>query len=159
MWMPRGEQVKIPAPGSNKKFHVFGAWNYAKDQIHYQTHHKKTRFEFRTFLKHLIEKRYSKRYVVLVLDNASYHHAHIVQEYLQTVKDRVFVFWLPTYAPELNLIERVWKHLKQVGLNNFFFETLTALETATHQVLDTMNLKKLTMRITFQKHNDLCTVT
>ena len=94
-----------------------------------------------------------------MLDNASYHHAHIVQEYLETVKDRVFVFWLPAYAPELNLIERVWKHLKQVGLNNFFFETLIALETATHQVLDAMNLKKLTMKITFQKHNELCTVT
>lgn len=157
--MLRGEQAKIPAPGSNKKFHAFGAWNYAKDQIHYQTHPKKTRYEFRTFLKHLIEKRYRKRYVVLVLDNASYHHAHIVQEYLETVKDRVFVFWLPAYSPELNLIERVWKHLKQVGLNNFFFETLTALETATHQVLDAMNLKKLTMKITFQKHNELCTVT
>lgn len=157
--MFRGQKVKIPAPGSNKKLHVFGAWNYAKDHIHYQTHPKKTRYEFREFLKHLIEKRYPRRYVILVLDNASYHHAQIVQEYLETVKDRVFVFWLPTYAPELNLIERVWKHLKQVGLNNFFFETLTVLETATHQVLDAMSLRKMTLRIAFQKHNELCTAT
>jgi transposase len=159
MWMVKGEQVKIPAPGTNQKVHVFGAWNYAKDRIHYQTHQKKTRHEFLTFLKHLIERRYPRRYVVLVCDNASYHHARIIQEYLETVQNRVFVFWLPAYAPELNLIERVWKHLKQVGLNNFYFETLEKLEQAIHQVFDAVNLKKMTLQITFEKHNELCTAT
>lgn len=157
--MVKGEQVKIPAPGTNQKVHVFGAWNYAKDRIHYQTQHKKTRYEFLTFLKHLIERRYHGRYVVLVCDNASYHHARMIQEYLGTVQSRVFVFWLPAYAPELNLIERVWKQLKQVGLNNFYFETLEKLEQAIHQVFDAVNLKKMTLQITFEKHNELCTAT
>ena len=83
--MEKGDQVKIPAPGTNQKLHVFGAWNYAKDRIHYQTHHKKTRYEFLTFLKHLIERRHGGRYLVLVLDNASYHHARIFPEYLETL--------------------------------------------------------------------------
>lgn len=155
MWMQRGEQVKIPAPGTNEKVHVFGAWNYAQDRIEYQTHERKTRFEFRTFLTDLIENHYPDRYLILVLDNASYHHARIVEEYLESVKERVFAFWLPTYAPELNLIERVWKHLKQVGLNNFFFETLAALKEATHQVFDAMNQENSTLKIIFEKHINL----
>ena len=157
--MKKGEQVKIPAPGTNQKLHVFGAWNYARDRIHYQTHHRKTRYEFLTFLKYLVERRCSGRYVVLVLDNASYHHARIVQEYLETVRNRVFAFWLPAYAPDLNLIERVWKYLKQVGLNNFFFETLDNLEQAVHRVFDAVNLKKMTLTITFEKHKELATAT
>ncbi len=30
-------------------------------------------------------------------------------------QDRVRPLWLPAYAPELNLIERVWRHLKDKG--------------------------------------------
>lgn len=155
--MQRGQQVKIPAPGSNEKIHLFGAWNYAQDKIEYQTHAKKTRYEFRAFLQNLVESRYPNRYLILVMDNASYHHAKIVQEYLESVKERVFAFWLPTYAPELNLIERVWKHLKQVGLNNFFFGNVASLEEAVHQTFDSMNQKNSTIKINFQKHKDLVT--
>ena len=96
---------------------------------------------------------------MLVCDNASYHHARIVQGYLETVENRVFVFWLPAYAPELNLIERVWKRLKQVGLNNFYFETLKKLEQAVHHVFDAVNLKKITLQIAFEKYKELCAVT
>lgn len=155
--MQRGQQVKIPAPGTNEKIHLFGAWNYAQDRIEHQTHVKKTRFEFRTFLQELIENRYPDRYVILVMDNASYHHAKMVQEYLESVKERVFAFWLPTYAPELNLIERVWKHLKQVGLNNFFFGNVASLEEAVHQTFNSMNQINSTIKINFQKHKDLVT--
>lgn len=155
--MQRGQQVKIPAPGSNEKIHLFGAWNYAQDKIEYQTHVKKTRFEFRAFLQDLIERRYPNRFLILVMDNASYHHAKMVQEYLESVKEQVFIFWLPTYSPELNLIERVWKHLKQVGLNNFFFGNVASLEEAVHQTFDSMNQKNSTIKINFQKHKDLVT--
>jgi transposase len=127
IWMTRGEQVKIPAPGTNKKVHLFGAWNFAHDHIGSQIHQKKTRYEFKKFLEELLVRRYPYQYLVLVLDNASYHHAQVIQQYLKPFKDRVFIFWLPTYAPELNLIERGWKHLKQVGLNNYFFETIEHL--------------------------------
>jgi putative transposase len=44
----------------------------------------------------------------------------------------VFVLWLPTYSPELNLIEGLWGYLKRAALNNYFFGTIESLEAAIH---------------------------
>ncbi len=45
---------------------------------------------------------------VIVLDNARVHHAKLLKEFLEDNKDRIRLFFLPPYSPELNLIERVW---------------------------------------------------
>ena len=50
---------------------------------------------------------------VVVLDNARIHTAHKVKEYLQQWQSRgLYIFYLPTYSPHLNICERVWKELK-----------------------------------------------
>lgn len=49
------------------------------------------------------------------LDNARYHHARLVQEWLAQPGRRVRLHFLPAYCPHLNPIERLWglmhKHL------------------------------------------------
>ncbi|HZL36241.1 MAG TPA: transposase, partial [Tepidisphaeraceae bacterium] len=40
------------------------------------------------------------------------------------------VYWLPPYCPSLNLIERLWGHLKRTVLANVLFETLDDLVAA-----------------------------
>jgi transposase len=49
------------------------------------------------------------------LDNARYHHAHLVQEWLAQPGRRITLHFIPAYCPHLNPIERLWgvmhKHL------------------------------------------------
>jgi transposase len=49
------------------------------------------------------------------LDNARYHHAKIVQEWLAQPGRRIALHFVPAYCPHLNPIERLWgvmhKHL------------------------------------------------
>ena len=49
------------------------------------------------------------------LDNARYHHARIVQEWLAQPGRRITLHFVPAYCPHLNPIERLWglmhKHL------------------------------------------------
>ena len=52
------------------------------------------------------------------MDQGNPHHAKALHHDLQLVKDRVEVFWLPHYCPELNLIERLWKFVKKTVLNS-----------------------------------------
>ncbi len=47
------------------------------------------------------------------MDNVSYHRAAAMREWWAAQDGRVVPFWLPAYAPSLNLIERVWRFLKQ----------------------------------------------
>lgn len=42
------------------------------------------------------------------LDNARYHHAKIVQEWLAQPGRRITLHFIPTYCPHLNPIERLW---------------------------------------------------
>jgi transposase len=50
---------------------------------------------------------------VVVLDNARVHTAAKVKKQLEIWQQRgLFLFYLPTYSPHLNIAERLWKEMK-----------------------------------------------
>ena len=49
-----------------------------------------------------------KRLIHLFLDNARYHHAKQVQEWLNKSGCRTKLHFIPTYCPHLDPIERLW---------------------------------------------------
>ncbi len=122
----------IPAAGTNKRLCLYGALNYRTGQSHYMVHPKKNSQQFFEFLRHLIES-HSERWLVLVLDNASYHKTKAIRALLEDHRDHVFVVWLPPYSPELNLIEGLWGYLKRSALNNYFFGDIESLDAAIHE--------------------------
>jgi transposase len=122
----------IPAAGSNRRICIYGALNYRTGQSHYMVHPKKNAQQFCEFLRQLLEAQ-SERRLVLVIDNASYHRTRAVHQLLEDHRDHVFVVWLPTYSPELNLIEGLWGYLKRSALNNYFYGEIESLEAAIHE--------------------------
>jgi transposase len=64
------------------------------------------------------------RKVVVIIDNAKYHHAVLHAPWRQKVADRFVLHFLPPYSPELNPIERVWKLVRRLGLHNRYFPKL-----------------------------------
>ena len=50
----------------------------------------------------------SKRVIHLFLDNAKYHHAELVQQWLAQPGCRIKLHFIPTYCPHLDPIERLW---------------------------------------------------
>jgi transposase len=63
------------------------------------------------FLKRLI--RHAPKKIFLILDNLRVHHAKIVQQWLAENSDKIEVFYLPSYSPELNPDELLNADLKQ----------------------------------------------
>jgi transposase len=49
-----------------------------------------------------------KRWIHVFLDNARYHHAEMVQEWLKRPDCRIKLHFIPTYCPHLDPIERLW---------------------------------------------------
>jgi len=45
-------------------------------------------------------------------------------------RDQIEVFWLPPYCPSLNMIERLWGHLKRTVLANVLFAGIENLVAA-----------------------------
>jgi transposase len=69
-----------------------------------------------------------KKKILLVLDNARYHHAKIIQPWLKEMKDVIELFFLPPYSPDLNAIEMLWKKTRRAVTHNRFFESLDDLK-------------------------------
>ncbi len=73
---------------------------------------------------------------MLVLDNASYHKTADVRSWFAAHADRITVQWLPTYSPQLNLIERVWGYAKGKLACHRLWNDLDQLTSAAQRIFD-----------------------
>ena len=67
-------------------------------------------------------------WIYVICDNARYYRSKAVKEYLKT--SRIKLVFLPPYAPNLNLIERLWKFFKKKVLYNRYYESFEEFRTA-----------------------------
>ena len=75
----------------------------------------------KAFSLKLCTESYHADYLVLVIDSVSYHQTPLIEYLLAKYSHRVFVLWLPKYCPKLSLIERFWRHMKQIVFDNYYF--------------------------------------
>lgn len=123
-WMLRGKQKRVPSPGKNRKQTVFGAFCYGRGLFYKHIQPRKTSWGVRMLLQQLVRRaRRTGRRIVLVMDQGNPHHAKALHRHLEDVEEHIDVFWLPYYSPELNLIERLWKHLKCSRMANVLFSS------------------------------------
>lgn len=80
---------------------------------------------FWAFLRRLrAATRRSQRRVVVIADNAKYHHAVLHKDWRHQQGPLFALDFLPPYSPDLNPIERVWKLTRRLCLHNRYFPTL-----------------------------------
>jgi hypothetical protein len=130
--MRRGRQVRVRSPGVNRKQTIFGAVCYGRGLFVSHVQPRKTAWGVQILLQKLVRRaRRTGRRIIVVMDQGSPHHAKSLTRYLEDVKEHLEVFWLPHYSPELNLIERLWKHVKASRMANVLFAGFRAF---THHI-------------------------
>lgn len=130
MWVP--PEIRDPvcrhAP-TRKSISYFGAVRVRDGRL--VTSKPEGRFDAQTcwmFLRKLRrESRRTDRRVIVIIDNAKYHHATLHAEWRRRQEPGFVLLFLPPYSPQLNPIERVWKLLRKLWLHNRHFPTLDAL--------------------------------
>jgi hypothetical protein len=65
------------------------------------------------------------------LDNARYHHAKLVQEWLERPGCRIRLHFIPSYCPHLNPIERLWGVMHRNVTHNKCYATVAQFADAT----------------------------
>lgn len=84
-----------------------------------------------TFLRRLRrEARRSGRRIVVILDNAGFHHARLHKQWRSKHERDFELMHLPAYSPDLNSIERVWKLTRRLCTHNRYFANLDAVKDA-----------------------------
>ncbi len=100
--------------------------------------------------------------ITLVLDNARYQRNALVLRHARRLA--IHVLFLPPYSPNLNLIERYWKFLKQRCLNSRVHADFAALQQHVDECIEATNQNQyrtaLSSLITmnFQRFDDVPTV-
>jgi transposase len=84
-----------------------------------------------------IDEKYPGEPITLVLDNARYQRNRQVTELAAELG--IELLYLPTYSPNLNLIERVWKLVKSKCLRNRYYEDFGKFRGAIDSFLDSLN--------------------
>ena len=100
---------------------------------------KKNTISFCDFIEKLMNSTSGERPIVIVLDNASYHHSAESEAMLAYFEDRSMTFWLPPYCSMLNPIERYWRHLKERACSNCLFKSVEELLDSVRKVLAIQN--------------------
>ncbi len=127
MWIP--PEVKDPVVlhhPTRKSVGYFGAVRLRDGKLLMQC--EKHRFDAQStwdFLR-LLRRRscHSGRRVVVITDNAKYHHANLHAEWRSEQEPEFQLMFLPPYSPDLNPIERVWKLVRRLRLHNQYFAEL-----------------------------------
>lgn len=92
---------------------------------------------------------------VVVLDNARIHTGRKMRERMAAWRHRgLFVFYLPTYSPHLNIAETVWRKLKYEWLTAADYESKGHLQYAVSLALAAFG-KSLKIRFSGFKHSSV----
>jgi len=113
-WGKRGETPVVKDSGGRLGFKLISAVSPKGDM---RFHFIKKRMDSELFIQFLQKLRTdANRPILVIADNARYHHSKKVQAFLKENEGSIMVAFLPAYSPELNPDEQVWNHAKlQLG--------------------------------------------
>ena len=138
VWLPQGEYPKIEcSTGGRKRRSVYGFLNLKSGEEYAW----KTEFQNMHITKEILEKvraLYPKQKIVLFWDNAGWHKGSVVQEFIKE-DGNIKIIHFPTYAPEENPQEHVWKRGRSQCTHNKFIEDI---DGATDELVNYFNTTK-----------------
>jgi transposase len=133
-WARRGQQPTVKTSGKRKGYKVFGLIEYFTGHLFYQGQEGRLNSTtYITFLKRVLEQ--TTRPIILIQDGARYHTSAEAKAFFAQQTARLQVFQLPTYSPDYNPIEKLWKKIKQQDTHLHYFPTFEALTEKVEQAL------------------------
>jgi transposase len=147
-WAQSGADLRVPAPGQAKKVAMLGSLDYKTRELVVHTSRTKRSSDFVAHLEQL-DRLYGPQPgrratpVVLVLDNGPIHTSKLSRAALAARDHWLHVEWLPKYAPELNDIETVWRHLKAHNLAHMTFDDAEDLDRQIHAAVHALNAERM----------------
>jgi|SRR5271165_2492566 len=136
-WAPIGQQPLIKTTGKRKAYKVFGLIEFFSGRLFYQgIVGKLNAASYIRFLKMVLRK--TRRHLFLVQDGAPYHRAKDVKEFIAQHASRLTVTQLPSYSPDYNPIEYLWRATKREATHNHYFPEFANLVASVEKTLTTL---------------------
>jgi transposase len=151
-------RVFIRTPSGRKRYNVLGAYHAIRGTMVTVTNATYINSSSVVELLGKLSLLHPDRAIKVVLDNAAYQRCFWVQAYARLLG--IELIFLPSYSPNLNLIERYWKFLKKKCLYNQFYSDFESFCNAIDECLAKGNKKyaselKTLMTLKFQSFENV----
>jgi transposase len=151
-------RVYVRAASGRQRFNVLGAWNAVTRELIAITNTTVVNTDTMCELLRAVASRGLVGPVTLVLDNARYQRNAVVKALAAELG--IGLLFLPSYSPNLNLIERLWRFMKRKAAYGRYHPTFADFRAAIQEVLDqvpTTHATKLAslMTLNFQEFDDV----
>lgn len=146
-WAPRGETPVVQTSGRRQSINAISAVN-SRGAFWYETYTEK--LDAAVFIRFLRHFRRGRGRILLVLDNLRVHKAKTVAQYVQSLRGKLELHFLPGYAPDLNPDEFVWNHLRHKGVTKIPLMKGESLHRRVEQDLAKLRRSPSTIRALFR---------
>ena len=133
-WAPMDTPIAIERTTGRQRLNIHGAFDLETGKI--QTLEvEKVNAESTIALLRSLEIAYPAKRIHAFLDNATYHHAACVREWLSKPGRRIELHFIPPYCPHLNPIERCWGLLHKFTTHNRCYDDFREFRRAVRKFL------------------------
>jgi transposase len=126
-------RILVRAPSGRQRFNVLGALNAVTHQLVTVVNDSYINSISVGELLENIAALHLKIPITLIMDNARYQRCKYVSEIAARLN--IEILFLPSYSPNLNLIERLWKFVKKECLYNKYYEHFSLFKEAISRCL------------------------
>ncbi len=130
----------VPSPSGRKRYNVLGALDAINHQLIKVTNEAYINAESVCLLLRELHNKNFGVPIILVLDNAKYQKCELVQTLANNLK--IELLYLPSYSPNLNIIERLWKWVKKDCLYSKYHAKFSDFKTAIDRTFGNLPAKK-----------------
>jgi len=133
-WARRGQQPEVPTSGKRKGYKVFGAIEYFSGRLFYQGIEGRFNSEsYQAFFQTILAQ--TTQHLFLIHDGARYHTSASTQAFLAAHSERITEHPLPSYSPDYNPIEYLWRKTKKRATHNKYFKEFAAVVVSVDKAL------------------------
>lgn len=133
-WSRIGQTPQIKTSGKRKGYKVFGLIEFFSGRLFYQGIEGKFNSDaYQAFLLSVLAQ--TSEHLFLIQDGAKYHTSKATKAFFAQQADRLTVFQLPSYSPDYNPIEYLWRKSKKLATHNQYFAEFVLLIEAVEQAL------------------------
>jgi transposase len=151
-------RIFVRAASGRQRFNVLGAWNAVTRELLTITNTTVVNTDTMCELLRAVAERGLIGPVTLVLDNARYQRNAVVKGLAAELG--IVLLFLPSYSPNLNLIERLWRFMKRKAAYGRYHPTFADFRVAIQDVLDHVqtthaNMLASLMTLNFQEFDEV----
>lgn len=134
-WQPVGMQVGIRS-ANERVVNLFGLLGKSGKLITYATEQNINSDFIIECLDQVCLRAKENKPVVIILDNAPWHKSlKMVKKQREWEKKNLYLFFLPTYSPHLNLIETLWRKIKYEWLKPEHYKDKKTMKNAIFNII------------------------